>query len=68
MFLYFYSFYIILRGIVAIHINTDLNSEQDQEQECENEKRESTEQQTIFKENGELDRSKFGNYIARLGW
>lgn len=75
---FFYSFFIILNGYVSIHINTtygvedERQEEEEQEQPAEvTERRLSTRLQTQEHQDGgkpkELDRTKFGNYVGRIG-
>jgi hypothetical protein len=50
----------MLRGVVSIFINTDLTPEEDDVTK-------EPEPTKYLKENGELDRAKYGNFIANLG-
>ena len=61
----FFSFYIILRGTVAIFINNAISDEDDLSKIAE---RLEEAEKKAHDEKGELDRSVFGNYIGTLGW
>lgn len=73
---FFYSFFIILNGSVSIHINTTYGVEDERQEDEEQtadvkERRPSTKLQTQENQDGgkpkELDRTKFGNYIGKIG-
>ena len=54
-----HSFYILLRGTVSIYINNVIADEEEDAGDCVKE--------DTFSADGELDRSKFGNWIAKIG-
>ena len=58
------SFYIILRGTVAIFINNAISDEDDLSKVAE---RLEEAEKKAHDEKGELDRSVFGNYIGPIG-
>ena len=53
------SFYILLRGTVSIYINNTIADEEEGAEACVKE--------DTYTAQGELDRTKFGNWIAKIG-
>ena len=57
-----YSYYIILRGTVSVHISTTMA-----DMDADDSATPATEEALVFNEQGELDRTRFGNHITQLG-